>query len=480
VSLPRPIAKPRSPSPRAIRVAIAVSGALLVVAAALGGRAQLNPPAGSPAAPIRIGAVFPLTGSAGPLARQQLAGVEIARDLINARGGVDGRPIELEVRDLERGSDAPAVMASLKSHGVQAVIGAYASDLSIAASAAANAGGLVYWEGGAVADRLTGRGLPLVFRVGASGTTLGTNSASFAASQLAPRLHKAHAELRLAIVSADDAYARSVADAARRTAAGHGVSIVANEMYSLTLPRWPELMARLAAARPDVIVLASHIPDGIAFRRAMLAAGLKVGALIGSTMAECSPDFAGDLGADAVGIFASDRPTGGFRPGVLRPEARATYDRFAAAWATANTSAANPSAAPTPGIAIEPGYGNGGDAEYSITGPVLTSGPREPTEEGLAGFSAAWALFADVMPSAAAGGRLPTAAGVAQVARDLDLPPGSLPNGAGIHFSADPATLGQNERSVGVIWQWQAVRSYAFVWPASYATGPIRLVPLPR
>ena len=35
----------------------------------------------------------------------------------------------------------------------------------------------------AVADELTGRGLPLVFRVGASGTTLGTNSASFAATR---------------------------------------------------------------------------------------------------------------------------------------------------------------------------------------------------------------------------------------------------------------------------------------------------------
>jgi hypothetical protein len=29
-----------------------------------------------------------------------------------------------------------------------------------------------------------------------------------------------------------------------------------------------------------------------------------------------------------------------------------------------------------------------------------------------------------------------------------------------------------------VIWQWQAVRTYAFVWPATFATGPIGFVPL--
>ena len=69
---------------------------------------------------------------------------------------------------------------------------------------------------------------------------------------------------------------------------------------------------------------------------------------------------------------------------------------------------------------------------------------------------------------------------VASAARSLDLPVGAMPNGAGIRFSADPASLGQNVRAAAVIWQWQAVRTYAFVWPATYATGSIRFVPLPR
>ena len=76
--------------------------------------------------------------------------------------------------------DAPAAMADLKAHGDAVVVGAYSSELSIPASQAASDAGLVYWEAGAVADQLTGRGLPLVFRVGASGANLGTNSAQFA------------------------------------------------------------------------------------------------------------------------------------------------------------------------------------------------------------------------------------------------------------------------------------------------------------
>ncbi len=78
---------------------------------------------------------------------------------------------------------------------------------------------------------------------------------------------------------------------------------------------------------------------------------------------------------------------------MLSADARATYERFSRAW-------------------------------WQVTGTA-------PTEEGLAGFSAGWALFHDVLPGA---GPL-TAASIAATARALDLPRGSLPNGAGLHFS---------------------------------------------
>jgi branched-chain amino acid transport system substrate-binding protein len=425
---------------------------------------------------IRVGAVFPLAGNAAGLAKEELAGVQAAADFVNADGGVGGRHIVLDVRDLESGADAPAVMTGLRADGATMVVGAYASALSIPASQAASDAGLVYWEAGAVADRLTGRGLPLVFRVGASGTNLGSNSAAFAAGELAPRLSKTAAQLRVAIVAANDDYARSVADAAAATAEGAGTPIVARAIYDLTIPDWPAVMAQLRDSRPDVVILASHIPDGVAFRKAMLASNLRVPALIGSTMAECDPDFAGDLGPDAIGIFASDRPTGGFQPSALGSAARALYARFAAAW----TARADGSA----GTGGTGRYGSSEPAasaqEYTITGPIEAgSEAAGPSEEGLSGFSAAWALFHDVLPAAARAGSL-DAAGIAAAARSIDLPTGSLPNGAGVHFSTALATLGQNERAAAVIWQWQAVRSYTFVWPPTYQTGDIGFVPLSR
>jgi hypothetical protein len=98
---------------------------------------------------------------------------------------------------------------------------------------------------------------------------------------------------------------------------------------------------------------------------------------------------------------------------------------------------------------------------------------RAPTEEALAGFSAAWVLFHEVLT------RAQTTVAIARVARQLDLPVGSAPNGAGVRFGQSASELGQNLRAASVIWQWQAVRHSVVVWPSTYATGQVTMVPLP-
>jgi branched-chain amino acid transport system substrate-binding protein len=386
---------------------------------------------------VRVGALFPLNGPLSPLARQEYQGVEIARDMVNMNGGIDGMPVQLDARELDDPTAAASAVQSLRSDGVSVVIGTYSSALSVPASAAAAAAGLTYWEAGAVADRVTGRALPNIFRVGASGANLGANSATFAATVIAPRLGLSARRTRVSVVLEDDDYGHSVGDSAAAQARAQGMDVVSYTTYDAHRPDFTTVLATVAAAKPDVLILASYIPDGVAFRRAMLAARLRVGALIGSTMAECGPDFGLELGPAAIGVFASDRPTQGFNPSVLTPDARATYEQFSRAWTHATGTA--------------------------------------PTEEGLAGFTAGWALFHDVLAHTT---HL-DAASIALTARGLDIPRGGLPNGAGIQFSTDPAMLGQNTRAAAVIWQWQAVRHSVTVWPPVDATGTPQLIPLP-
>jgi branched-chain amino acid transport system substrate-binding protein len=403
-------------------LALAVLGAACATVAAAG------------PVPLRIGAIFPLSGTTVPDSTDEYLGVTLAAQMVNAQGGIAGHRISLDLRDVEDQSQIPAAVSSLHADGVPVVIGAYSSQLSIPAAAAVSAGGMVYWETGAVADRVTGQGSPMVFRVGVNGAELGANSGKFMLDELVPRMGIPINRIRVSFVTADDDYGHSVADATRTALEAGGMHIGGESVYNPYTPNWSPVMRALAAAKPDILVLSSHIQDGIAFRRAFLAAGLQVQVFMGTTMAQCDQDFGNVLGAAAVGVFASDRPQGDFNPDALDPQARALYNRFAALW-------------------------------------KQRTGASAPDEEGIAGFSAAWVLFADVLGKAGDDG----AQSIATAARTLDLPSGSLPNGGGVLFSTAPGQLGQNTRAAAVVWQWQAPKHSVVVWPPVYATGQVKL-----
>ena len=401
---------------------------LAVLAAACASVAAAGP------LPLRVGAIFPLSGSTAPGSTDEYLGATLAAQMANAQGGIGGRAITLDVRDVEDQSQIPAAVSSLHADGVPVVLGAYSSQLSIPAAAAVSAAGMVYWETGAVADRVTGQGSPLVFRVGVNGAELGANSGKFMLHELVPRMGIPIDRIRVSFVTAGDDYGHSVADATRTALEAGGLRISGESVYNPYTPDWTPVMRALVAAKPDILVLSSHIQDGIAFRRAFLAAGLQVKVFMGTTMAQCDQDFGNVLGSAAVGVFASDRPQGNFNPGALDPQARALYNRFAALW-------------------------------------KQRTGAAAPDEEGIAGFSAAWVLFADVLGRAGDD----SAQSVAAAARALDLPSGSLPNGGGVLFSTAAGQLGQNIRAAAVVWQWQAARHSVVVWPPVYATGKVKL-----
>ena len=385
-----------------------------------------------------LGLVAPTSGDAGLAAREDIRGAQVAVDEVNREGGVQGHRVRLVSQAADtREATGPAVSA-LRSAGATVVMGSYSSQLSMPTAAATSGAGLVYWEAGAVADQVTGQALPRVYRVGASGANLGRGSATFAAQQLAPMLHIPVADLRVTVVEEHDPYGDSVAGAVIKEATARGARVAPEISYDAYRPDWNAVFAAVNADHPDVLVLASYIPDGVAFRREMLSRGLRVGALIGTTMAECGPEFGAELGNDAIGVFASDRPTSGFNPAALDPGARRAYDLLVTQYR----------------------------AQFNAA----------PGEEAVASFSAAWALLHHVVPAA----RSISVAAIDAAAQAADLPAGALPNGAGLRFSSAQADRGQNQRASSVVWQWQGYRHSVTVWPPVLATAQPAFIPLPR
>jgi branched-chain amino acid transport system substrate-binding protein len=413
-----------------MRQSIAVASALVLL---VGGAVACTSNDG---APIHVGAIYPLSGSQGPGGRDEFRGVSLATDMINADGGVRGRQIELTPIDVAGGDQAPAAVDSLADQGIRFVLGSYGSTISEPAAAEAARRGLLFWETGAVGSSSPGGGGSSFFRVAPSGEKLGRDAISFVSSELAPKLHRSPASLRWAVANVDDVYGASVADGAIARIHSLGLPFAGRFVYDPRHLDAAAVVRRIAAVHPDVLFVSAYVDDGIALRRAMVHQHLRLVTNIGTSSSYCMPAFGAALGRDAVGLFSSDKLDSEYvDPHGLTAAGREIFDRAREAY--------------------EDRYG------------------EEMSAAALAGFSAAWALFDQVLLAAPS----ITPSDVAATALATRMPVGSLPNGSGLAFappgSPDP---GANLRAMSVIWEWVKPRVRAVVWPQRFATAPIAAI----
>jgi branched-chain amino acid transport system substrate-binding protein len=383
---------------------------------------------------IRVGAIYPLSGSQGPGGRDEYRGVQMAVEFADQAGGVNGQRIELDPIDVADGDAAPVAIDTLADRGIRFVVGSYGSTISQPAASEAARRGLLFWETGAVGSMPpAGDGGSLFFRVAPSGATLGKDAVSFIAHRLAPMLRRSPSSLRFGVVNVDDVYGTTVGDGAVTEIHELGLPFAGRASYDPRHLDADRVVGRIAATRPDVLFVAAYLDDGIALRRAMVRERLPLVANIGTSSSYCMPAFGKRLGSDAVGLYASDKLDSEYvDPAGLTPSGRALLERIRDSY--------------------EERYGT------------------EMSAAALAGFSSAWALIHVVMPSADD----LTPASVAAAAARTRLPIGALPNGSGLAFGP-PGTpqAGANLRAMSVIWEWVAPGKRAVVWPPRFATAPV-------
>ena len=402
--------------------------ALLLLSGLAAGTAQ-----SAAARPIAIGAVYPTEGGQGSGGLEEYRGLGLAAEYINNRGGVAGRLVQLRLADAESWDAAPDAVERLARAGIDVVVGSYGSTISRPAATTASRLGLVFWETGAVgelsAEAASGT---RVFRVSPTGGALGRAAVAFVRDKIAPHAQRQR-PLRYAVAYVDDVYGRAVGGGAVEEIRRSSLPLAAAFPYDPRHTQYRNLVSRISAVRPDVLVVAAYLEDGVALRRALVEARVPLVANIGTSSSYCMPAFGRLLGQDAVRVFASDKPDGDeIRPDRLAPAAGEAL-RFAT-------------------------------AEYRRRYGEAMSAPA------LAGFAGGVALFGHVLPRA----RNFTPGGVAEAARQIVLPLGSLPNGSGLAF-APPGSpdAGANINAASVIWEWIKPYTRAIVWPQAFANHPI-------
>ena len=208
----------------------------------------------SAAEPVRIGFSISATGPTSPAGKQVLAGLEIWRSDVNAKGGLLGRPVEFVYYD-DQGNpaNAPGIYAKLISvDKVDLLIGPYSTNVIAAAMP-------TIIQGNRTTIGIFGLGAnkefkyPRYFSMNSQGPSPANYSKCIfdLAAQQTPK------PTRVALVGADVEYSRNALDGARENAKKHGMEVVFDRTYPPSTTEFTSVVRAMQAANPDIVFAAT-------------------------------------------------------------------------------------------------------------------------------------------------------------------------------------------------------------------------------
>ncbi|MFT0850175.1 ABC transporter substrate-binding protein [Achromobacter sp. F4_2707] len=396
---------------------------------------------------IRVGVIYDQTGpfaAAGSV--NASIGTQIAIDMINERGGVEGRKIVPVTVDAQSKVDVAINVAErlLNVENVDLVMGVYSSAQCVPMASKVDNAKKFMWANVCISSAVfKDRGLEYVFRAQVHSDQYGQTSCDFLAATSQEKFGVPVEKLRVAIIHEDGPYGSGNARANKEACSKAGMNIVLEEGYSINATDLSPMVTKLRRARPDAILHTGYSQDIGLFLRQAKEQGLKWKALIGHGAGYANPERLTELqGDDAAYIMNVDPAVAQILdPATLAPE----------------------------------------------LGEVITEANKRMLEQsGMSyaeanfwmGFNQSWILFSDVMPRAIRDYGDISPESLRKAALDTDIPIGGTVQGYGVKF-AEPGhpMSGQNLRSSPVVIQYTP-EGTKVLWPKEIATAD-PVIPLP-
>lgn len=248
------------------RSAIFLSAAALVVSACGGGNGGGQPGSGGDDGVLNLGYVLPETGQLAFLGPPQVKAAELAIKTINDAGGVLGAPIPEMVGADEAGQEGVAVQSAdrVLSAGVDAIIGAAATGMSLA-----------------IIDNITGSGVVQCSGSNTAATFTDYDDGGFyfrtvpSDNLQAPVLSKVMQEDghdRIALVARADDYGRGLMEATEEALEAGGATVVMTETYDPEATNFDQLAQQIRDSDPDAAAVVAF-EEGSQIIQSMIEVG---------------------------------------------------------------------------------------------------------------------------------------------------------------------------------------------------------------
>ncbi|MBW8270853.1 ABC transporter substrate-binding protein [Caldovatus aquaticus] len=418
-------------------------------AGALAATVPASPRAQGPARgePLRVGVMTDLSGPfAGAGSQPLFWGAEVAIELFNERGGVDGRPVQAVTADSQSKADVAINEAErlLGQEGLEVVTGIYSSAHAVPLSGRFEQARKIMWITSAISTAvLKDRNLRYVFRPTVHSDQYGEASVSFIHEHAQSKLGTPPERVRLAAIYEDGPYGTGVAAAIEANAKARNMPLVLKEGYSASAPDLSTLVTKLRRERPDVILHTGYNPDITLFLRQAKAGGLRFKALIGH----------------GAGYAQIDRLTEAFGNDV-----NYVYNVDPVGTQMLDWSKLGPGVGDLAKVFVE---------RYQAKHRV-----RDLPAHASMGFNNTWIFLEHVLKPAVRKTGGMSAEALREAALAVDIPVGGTIQGYGVKFAAPGTPMsGQNERAFPVVMQFENARGRV-VWPTAIASAP-PVLPLP-
>ncbi|MDQ1287697.1 MAG: branched-chain amino acid transport system substrate-binding protein [Actinomycetota bacterium] len=289
-------------------------------------------------ATVKVAALYPLSGSNGTQGLDTLHGVELATEVVNgdypdidlglAKGtgltGLGGRKVELTSVDTQGDPQKGAASADQAVTGGKAValIGAYQSAVTKAASQRAERLGVPFVNGASSSTELTERGLNWFFRTGPSDATFARTFFDFVDAQ---RKAGKPAQ-RVAIFHGNEDYGNNGAKITTQLATERGYDVVADVSYDTTATDLTSQVQQLRVAKPDIVFVLSYTDPAAKFVSTLKQLNWYPSSVLAYGAGFVDPAFIKGSGADAEGMMT--RASWSQEIAQARPSAKAVAELF--------------------------------------------------------------------------------------------------------------------------------------------------------
>jgi branched-chain amino acid transport system substrate-binding protein len=278
----------------------AVATAAVMVMAACGQKPSEK--AASTNKPLVVGISLPLTGDFSQPGGEAKRGYEVWQKMVNAKGGLLGRQVQLKVTDDASNQDTVVSDYSklITQDKVDLLLGTFSSLLNYPASAVAEKNGKVYVEPAGGAPKMFTRGFKnLFFAQPATAPHQADVFVDWVKSLPASQRPKT-----AAYPSQDDPFAAPVIESMQKQLEALGVKTVYSSVYPADTTNFQTIASKMANQRPDLIAQGAVFEDGVGLVRSLKQLNYSPKILFQTSAPSNSSQYSKAVGtANTEGVF---------------------------------------------------------------------------------------------------------------------------------------------------------------------------------